>query len=155
MSGTRKRKRRRRNKRERARHTSPRILTPSCASCIHPLSTNSLAVIGFSGVELNRPCCTQNAILSKLTGAHVFPVLQTHNPTRSYTQQHIPRQYVSIRQTMFRVGVWRKNALIEKPPLREQLRNRRLSTLESRFWLAVPRACFLAFMSSSGGLTET
>lgn len=61
--------------------TSPRIFTPSCASCIHPLSTKSLAVIGFLGVELNRPWCTQNAILSKLTGAHVLPVLHAPRPT--------------------------------------------------------------------------
>jgi hypothetical protein len=35
--------------------TSPRILIPSCTSCIQPLSSSSRAVIGLSGDEERRP----------------------------------------------------------------------------------------------------
>lgn len=49
--------------------TSPSSLTPSWALCIHPLNTSSLAVMGFSGDDVSRPCSIQWAIRSRLTGA--------------------------------------------------------------------------------------
>ena len=124
---------------ERSVRTSPSSLIPSCTWWMHPLSSNSRAVMGFSGEDVNRPWSIQCWMRSRFTGAYVFWNLHNASWYQLQKDEEKDARYV----------------LIHEAVLREPLDDWRLPAFEARLGLAVPRTRLLTLVTATGGLTQT